>query len=387
MPGNKLVFLLLIALSVSLGSCSNSQEITEEQHPTSTNHKYSYDKLSYQKELTKKTPVKKINDKEIRGIYLNRNSLKEKNLGSYLDLLKSTNLNAVVIDIKDDFGKLTYDSNIETANDIGSDNNPVIADMDEFLERLEKEDIYTIGRIVVFKDPFLAEQKNEYALKRENGSVWSDHGGVKWIDPYKKEAWRYITDIAKEVAASGIDEIQYDYIRFPENAKKVDKEITYDNKNNQSKSQLISSFLEYSKKSLQNYSVNVSADVFGLVTTAKDDMGIGQLWEQISPNVDYISPMTYPSHYAPFSYGISNPDEHPYDLLTEAMKDAKQRNEKLSENGKATATIRPWIQDFNYKSDYTESDIRNQLKALKVQGIHQYLLWNASNDYTDEAFD
>lgn len=198
--------------------------------------------------------------------------------------------------------------------------------------------------------------------------------------------WNYITAIAQEAAANGFDEIQYDYIRFPENAKQVDKQVAFANPTNVSKAENILAFLQSSKKKLNDYPVYVSADVFGLTTTATDDMGIGQIWENIAPNVDYISPMTYPSHYAKGTYGISNPDDFPYDIMFRAAQDAKQRNQNLKEAGQTPAIIRPWIQDFDYLRNYTATDVKNQIKALEEQGITQYLIWNAANSYTVEAF-
>ncbi|MEN2466079.1 putative glycoside hydrolase [Ornithinibacillus sp. JPR2-1] len=323
---------------------------------------------------------------DVRGIYLNRTSIKEENVQKYIDLIKSTNLNAAVIDVKDDYGKITYDSNVDLVNQIGADSNPATKDLEKLVQRFKDAGIYTIARIVVFKDPYLAAKKQDYAIKRKDGTVWQDPSGTKWIDPYKEEVWNYMTSIAKEVSESGFDEIQYDYIRFPERAKQVDQEVTYDNPTGLSKAENILAFLKHSKQQLKQHPSYVSADVFGLVTTASDDMGIGQVWENISPHVDYISPMTYPSHYAPGSYGVANPDRAPYDIMALAMKDAKSRNAKLKEQGKTIATIRPWIQDFDYLSTYTAADVQKQIKALEDQGITQYLIWNAGNVYTVEAF-
>src|SRR5699024_1962463 len=134
---------------------------------------------------------------------------------------------------------------------------------------------------------------------------------VQWIDPYKRDVWKYVTAIAKEVAGLGFDEIQYDYIRFPENATEIDKIVAYDNKENIRKAENITRFLQFSNEVLKGSSVRTSADVFGLVTSAQDDMGIGQVWEKISAHVDYISPMTYPSHYGPNIYGIKEPNKNP----------------------------------------------------------------------------
>ncbi|WP_051359565.1 putative glycoside hydrolase [Paucisalibacillus globulus] len=322
----------------------------------------------------------------MKGIYLNRTSITEENVQKYIDLIKNTNLNAAVIDVKDDYGKLTYDSNIELANQIGSDAGPATKDLNKLIQQFKDAGIYTIARIVVFKDPYLADKKNDYAIKRKNGAVWLDAAGTKWVDPYKEEVWGYITSIAQEASDSGFDEIQYDYIRFPERAKQVDQEVTFDNPKNLTKADNILAFLKYSENHLRNYPVYVSADVFGLVTTASDDMGIGQVWENISPHVDYISPMTYPSHYAPGSYGVPNPDRAPYEIMNRAMKDAKDRNGKLEEKGEDVASIRPWVQDFDYLSAYSADDIRKQIQALNDQGISQYLIWNAGNVYTVEAY-
>src|SRR5699024_9951224 len=242
--------------------------------------------------------AKQINE-GVKGIYLNKESMRKDNIGSYINLIKNTDLNAVVLDVKDDLGKLTYESGIDMVKEIDSDRNATVRDMKKLLKRLKEEGIYTIARIVVFKDPYLAEQKPEWAIDKRDGDIWKDESGVQWIDPYKQEVWKYVTDIAKEVGTLGFDEIQYDYIRFPENAKEIDKIVTYDNDADATKAENITRFLAYSNNVLKDTSVQTSADVFGLVTSSEDDMGIGQIWENISEQVDVISPMTYPSHYGP----------------------------------------------------------------------------------------
>src|SRR5699024_281520 len=323
---------------------------------------------------------------DVRGIYLNRTALKEENFEEYIDLVKSTELNAVVMDVKDDFGKLTYNSNSKTATSIGADQEPTVHDMQNLVNRLKKEGIYTIARIVVFKDPLLAEQKSDFAIKKKDGRIWQDDQNVKWIDPYKREVWEYMFDISEEVAAFGFDEIQYDYIRFPDNAAQVDQEVAFDNPSGQSTSDNVIDFIQHDIKRLDAYSVQLSADVFGLVTTARDDMGIGQKWEEIASYVDYISPMAYPSHYAEGSYGIDHPDDHPYDVMKHAIQDARERNETLKKKGKNPAIIRPWIQDFDFGRNYTAKDVRKQIKALNELGITQYLAWNAASEYNDAAY-
>ncbi|WP_217586272.1 putative glycoside hydrolase [Lentibacillus saliphilus] len=324
--------------------------------------------------------------RDVRGIYLSRSSLTEAALQEKIDLITSTKLNAVVIDIKDDFGKLTYDSQLPDVDHIGADKGAAIPHMTEWLKKLKAHDIYVIARMVVFKDPFLAKHKTDLALKKRDGTVWQDASGVQWLDPFKEEVWSYVADVSEEIAELGVDEIQYDYVRFPENAKKVDQEVQYDKQGKTTKAEAIMTFLKEMNERLDRYAVNVSADVFGLVTSAEDDMGIGQVWEQVSPYVDYISPMTYPSHYGPGSYGVDNPDTEPYDIIKHAVKDALKRNATLKENGVTPARIRPWIQDFDLRSNYGPIEVREQIKALEELGIHQYLAWNAGSIYNNEAY-
>ncbi|WP_163971119.1 putative glycoside hydrolase [Oceanobacillus halotolerans] len=386
----KRTMMYIIALvTIMIAGCGATIKDESSGENTTTINKMSHHPERQAEEREKEEfikPVEKPEPREVKGIYLNRYAFKEDSIDDYIDLIKSTDLNAVVMDVKDDFGMLTYDSEVELANEINSDQNPTVEDMTALLERLKEEGIYTIARVVVFKDPYLAEQKSDFAMKRDDGTVWQDQKGVSWIDPYHKEVWQYVTNIAEEAATLGFDEIQYDYVRFPDNAQKVDQEVAFANSDDLAKDENIASFLRYSNEQLANQPVYVSADVFGLVTTAEDDMGIGQTWEKISQEIDYISPMTYPSHYAPNSYGIANPDDHPYDIMKQAMEDAVRRNNALEEKGEDPAIIRPWIQDFDFKRPYTEVDIQNQIKALEEQGITQYLVWNASSEYTENAF-
>ncbi|HLQ72086.1 MAG TPA: putative glycoside hydrolase [Bacillota bacterium] len=356
----------------NVGKASQAMEKWSEKH-----HKQKEDDESVDKQ--KITTLKK----DVKGIYLNKESMKKENIGTYIDLIEDTGLNAVVMDVKDDFGKLTYDSDVEVAKEIESDREATVENMKALLHRLKDAGIYTIARIVVFKDPYLAEQKPEWAIDKRDGGIWKDESGVQWIDPYKQEVWKYVTDIAKEVGTLGFDEIQYDYIRFPENAKEIDKIVTYDNDADTSKAENITRFLAYSNNVLKDTSVQTSADVFGLVTSSEDDMGIGQIWEDISEQVDVISPMTYPSHYGPGVYGIDEPNDNPYALIKHAMGDALKRNRKL---GDKQAVIRPWVQDFSMKRTYTAADIKDQIRAMNDQGITQFLVWNAKNEYTKDAY-
>lgn len=390
--------LFLSLLLVNLTGCQNENEGSEGNHVNEVEDLVSFDTTRDTMPRSLVGSITDLNDdftnekkiinkperEEVRGIYLNPWAIKEEEIGRFIEFVKaSPRFNAVVMDLKDDNGKLTYNSNVDLVKEIGADDGAVIADLPSFLKRFKDEGIYTIARIVTFKDPFLAEKKSEWALQRKDGSLWLGPDSIKWLDPYREKMWTYVMDIVEEIADSGINEIQYDYIRFPENAKKVDQEVEYANADQLNKDELIEKFLKYSKERLDHYPVLVSADVFGLVTSSTDDMGIGQTWEKMAPHIDFISPMNYPSHYSAQSYGLQEPNDEPYALIKAAMEDALERNQSLEIGEEQVATIRPWLQDFNYKRTYTKDDVLAQIKALNDLGINEYLIWNPSSKYTE----
>jgi hypothetical protein len=331
-------------------------------------------------------PPKKLRD-DIKGIYVSPYALQGKKWDRILKLLKDTELNALVIDVKSDHGRITYPTNIETAKSIAADAAAKIGDLPSMLKPLKATDTYLIARIVTFKDPYLAAKKPEWAMKKRDGTVWRDKRGVSWIDPYNEQVWEYNIRIAEEAIAAGFDEVQFDYVRFPEQVGKVDREVVFRNPNGETKDQIIQRFLRTATQRVHRAGGLTSADVFGLTTTAKDGMGIGQKWELLAQEVDAISPMVYPSHYAKGSYGVRHPDLQPYRIVKEALADAKRRNDALQGNGEPAAALRPWLQDFTAKwvkphQTYKRAEIREQVRALEEQGIRQYLLWNPSSSYS-----
>jgi hypothetical protein len=254
------------------------------------------------------------------------------------------------------------------------------------LSQMKNRGVYAIARVVVFKDPYLSQMKSNYAIKSLKGEVWKDSKGTAWVDPYKEEVWSYNIDIAKEAADLGFDEIQFDYVRFPENGSKVNKEVQFDNPKQWTKAQAIEAFLKKAREQIGE-AAYLSADVFGLTTSSNNDMGIGQDWSLMSKQVDYLSPMLYPSHYSKGIYGIENPDAQPYAIVSKAISDAKVRNEHLKASGAAIADIRPWYQDFTAiwlhpHKTYGRADVQEQIKAAKEQGIEQFLLWNSTSTYS-----
>ncbi|WP_309123203.1 putative glycoside hydrolase [Paenibacillus sp.] len=324
---------------------------------------------------------------DVKGVYVSPHALHGKRWRKIEKLLKGTELNTLVIDVKSDYGKLTYPSRIDAVKEIDADGSAKIGDLASYLTPLKKNDTYLIARIVTFKDPYLAAKKPEWAMKRKDGSVWRDKRGVSWVDPYNEQVWEYNIRIAEEAISAGFDEVQFDYVRFPEQVGTVDREVSFRNPGNETKDQIIQRFLRTATRRVHEAGGFTSADVFGLTTTAKDGMGIGQKWELLAQEVDAISPMVYPSHYAKGSYGVQHPDLKPYKIVKEAIADAKSRNEALARNREQAAALRPWLQDFTAKwvkphQTYRRAEVQEQIQALKELGIRQYLLWNPSSNYS-----
>jgi len=324
---------------------------------------------------------------DIKGIYVSSYALKGKKWRRIVRLLEDTELNALVIDVKNDNGRLTYRSNVATAKAIRADAAAKIDDLPSFLKPLKQQNTYLIARIVTFKDPYLAAKKPEWAMKRKDGTVWRNKKGVAWVDPYNEEVWNYNVMIAEEAIAAGFDEVQFDYVRFPEQVRTIDREVAFRNPRDETKDQIIQRFLRTATQRAHQAGAWTSADVFGLTTTTKNGMGIGQKWELLAQEVDAISPMVYPSHYAEGSYGVRHPDLQPYKIVKEAIADAKARNEALERNKEHAASLRPWLQDFTASwvkphRTYRRAEVKEQIRALKELGVDQYLLWNPGCNYS-----
>jgi hypothetical protein len=270
-----------------------------------------------------------------RGIYLTGHSVGlTSRYESLLELVESTELNALVIDVKDDHGLMSYPSGISIVAEVGADRKVPVRDMAAVLADLKERDIYTIGRVVIFKDPYLAEKKPEWAIQRQDGGgIWREKG-VAWVDPYEKNLWDYNIAIAREAALLGFREIQLDYVRFPENAARLDREAYYPAQDHRGKDELIRDFIIYASQELEPYNVYISADVFGVIATSWGDSDrIGQTWEMISPYVDYICPMVYPSHYGPGYFGFAVPDARPGETVDRALRDSLRRNAPTGASG------------------------------------------------------
>lgn len=338
------------------------------------------EKLFYVKRalLPDNRPLEKVPVK-VKGLYMSGAVFNSGKLfNNLLDIAKSTEINALVIDVKDDLGYLTTELDIPVAKEIQARVHRG-SNMEENMRVLYENNIYPIARIVVFKDPTLADGKPEVAIKKADGKLWRDRKGLAWVDPHNREVWQYAVDVAKEAAKLGFREIQFDYVRFPTDGNV--KTAIYPYATGQSKEDVILDFLAYARTELAQYNVFLAADVFGLTTLTEDDMGMGQKFEKVITQVDYVCPMVYPSHYGTGNYGFANPNAHPYEVVKRAIEDGLKKAA-----GTTGVTIRPWLQDFNLGSPrYGPAEVRAQIEAAYATGLEEWMLWNAGNRYTKEA--
>ena len=298
---------------------------------------------------------------------------------SALELLETTELNALVIDVKGDRGNISYMSAIPLAGRIGAQEVITIKDIDFLLRSLHEKGIYTIARMVVFKDEPLASARPDLAVKLPSGAVWSDKEGLSWTDPFKKEVWDYNIAVAVEAAQHGFDEIQFDYLRFPDA-----RGLVFSMPNTEvNRVKAIAEFLQTARQKLTRYNVFLAADLFGYVCWNLDDTGIGQTLESVSQDLDYLSPMLYPSGFQAGIPGFSDPVAHPYEIVYRSLVRARERS------GVATVRFRPWLQAFrDYGFDrrpYTGREIMQQIKGAEDFGSNGWMLWNPRNEYSSEG--
>jgi len=318
----------------------------------------------------------------IKGVYATAHSAGGARLASLLKLIDDTELNSIVIDVKDDWGYITYPTEDPKLTAMGT-SKKIIKNVDQLMTTLDEHDVYPIARIVVFKDTVLAKLKPEWSFKNPDGSIWVNNRKESFVNPYLKEVWEYNVNVAKEAAKLGFKEIQFDYVRFPEGFEKKADKLTY-MKDERTRVDAVSEFVQYAREQLYPLGVRVSVDIFGYAASVPAAEGIGQDFVKISNNVDVISPMVYPSHYTAGWFGSKVPDAAPFVTIDGAMKDTHKKLEPLENN---QPIIRPWIQDFTATwikghVKYGKHEVEEQIRALSENGIHEFLLWNASNVYT-----
>ncbi|MGD0281272.1 MAG: putative glycoside hydrolase [Dissulfurispiraceae bacterium] len=294
-------------------------------------------------------------------------------------LIEQTELNALVIDVKGDRGVITYKSAIPLASEIGAQRLVIVKDIKGLLASLKAKGIYTIARIVVFKDDVLGSARPEVAIRTQDGKIWRDRENLIWVDPSKREVWDYNIDIAVEAARNGFDEIQFDYVRFPD-TKGLKFAVPNDEEN---RVKYISGFLMEARQRLAPYNVFIAADIFGYVSWNLNDTQIGQRLDRIVPCVDYISLMLYPSGFQFGIPGYRNPVAHPYEIVYLSLKKSRERTQIPS------VRFRPWLQAFrDYSFDrrqFNGPEIRRQINAAEEFGSDGWMLWNPRNVYTTDG--
>lgn len=328
-------------------------------------------------------PYRFVRPKTVKGIYLTAWSAgSRKKMDKVLDMIDRTELNAVVIDVRDQ-GEMYFRTGIELA-DKSKATTPAVRKPEELMARLRKRGVWPIARIAVFRDNFVPSKFKKLAVQRADGTVWRDRAGNSWLDPYNRENWEYMARTVRYALDLGFPEIQLDYVRFPSEGRR--ESMVFPAKPNYpdrkaKPEDVIAAFAEYIGGFVRQSDAEYSADIFGIISSSTSkDQGIGQTLEKIAAPFDVISPMVYPSHFADGEYGIKNPNRQPYAIVKRSLADFKERVPK--------AKVRPWLQSFSMNGvTYGQKEVRAQIQAAKEVGYTEFLLWNASNRYIEASLE
>ncbi len=326
---------------------------------------------------------------KVRGIYVTGPTAGIKRMNEMVDLVVSTGMNTIVLDVKNDGGNITYKMNHPLAIELGACKR-FVKNMPALLDSLHAKNIYVIGRIVCFKDAYLAKGRPDLALCKPDSTPVTDAKGQAWVNPYKREVWDYLCSLAEKAVEDGFDEIQFDYVRFPigDDANQADYGVDM---NSYPREHALNNFFAYVEKRLHNKEIIYGADLFGTVIGSDTDRDrTGQDYVDIAAMTDNICPMIYPSHYGPKTFGITIPDADPYNTIYRALKLSKKQ--LAQRDSSEMAVVRPWLQCFtapwrNGHIPYKANEIRAQIEAVYDAGYEEWILWNASNryDYVKEA--
>jgi hypothetical protein len=319
----------------------------------------------------------------VRGIYLNAWTFGGSRFYDLVRLADSTEVNSFVIDVKDDTGYLTYQSSVPIAVEIGANGMVRASDASRRLALLRERGIHAIARIVVAKDPLLAVRKADWGVRHVNGGFWKDRIGTQWVDAYNDSIWIYAADIAAEAVMMGFAEVQFDYLRFPDEPRwMLDRAIFPGKRPGESQRAAIRRNVALMRERTAPLGVPFTLDIFGLTTSATGDLGIGQTWEDLAPLADVVLPMVYPSHYRRGEYGIAHPNAEPYATVRRALEDGLVKNARLAR----APRIRPYLQAFSiFRVRYTPTEIRAQIRAAEELGISEWVLWNPRGVYPAAA--
>ena len=313
----------------------------------------------------------------IRGLYLNRFSVQSvPKLKKLIALADSTEINAFIIDIKDEFGLNIVSTDPMLQKNAGTMTKAV--NLKAWVDTMRAHGILPVARIVVFKDSVASRMNPTHTIRKADGSPWRDREGLTWVNPYSNEIWEYNFRVGDEAIKMGFGEIQFDYIRFPEPYKSLPQQV-FPGSNNRTKPQVLAEFLGAARARYSRLGVRTTADIFGLVTTVNGALEIGQQWEPIAKVTDVVLPMVYPSHYPRGSFGIARPNAEPYRIIHAAISRARERNEAIGVTGEH---VRPWLQAFSLgQPKYGPEHIRAQKQAVYDAGYDGWVLWHPGSNY------
>jgi hypothetical protein len=316
-----------------------------------------------------------------------------------LALIHANDLNAVVIDLKDSSGRVAFETSSPLVKRIGSEQNR-IGDLRQLVQHLHQEGIYVIGRIAVFQDQHLITVRPDLAVRDAGGGIWRDRRGLGWVDPSSREVWEYVAEVAREAAKVGVDELNFDYVRFPSDGSLSSMRYPFYNEQQESKHQVIHNLFAFLAEALAPTGKVRSVDLFGLATVRPDDLGIGQILEDALLYFDYVCPMVYPSHYARGFLQFRNPAAYPYEVIHYSLATALAREDRFarmiapitqdsfSAIGDPSlppvklARLRPWLQAFDLGAVYSPTMIHKEMQSVYDVGLRSgWYLWNPSNVY------
>ncbi|MDO4268761.1 MAG: putative glycoside hydrolase, partial [Eubacteriales bacterium] len=328
-----------------------------------------------------RTPV------QVKGIYISAYVAGTPSMvDNLLAELDRTEGNALVIDLKDDFGRVACKMDSPMIEEIGSVKT-YIQDVEGLMQKLDDHGIYAIARIPAFRDAWLGDVRPEWCIQKADGTVFKDRDGNAWVNPYKKEAWDYLAEIAIQAKRLGFEEVQFDYVRFCTERGMQEAVFREEDVQGRSRTDIILEFMEYMYDRLTEEGLFVSADVFGAIINSDINAdSVGQIYGELAKHLDYISPMIYPSHYGDGNYGIEHPDMQPYETICAALNDSRKELYFAGQDGSHIAQVRPWLQDFtaswlaNY-IPYGGPEVRQQIQAVYDCGYDEWLLWDAACTY------
>jgi hypothetical protein len=322
----------------------------------------------------------------IRGLYVNAWAAgSAARLDTLLAVARATEVNALVIDIKDASGYVSHASEVEAIRAAGATGQLRIRDLASVVARVRAAGLYPIARIVVAKDPILTAARPEWAIRDSAGGVWADAKGNRWLNLWQDGVREYHTDLAAEVIRAGFSEIQWDYIRFPDAPAEVRSSARFPGAQGR-QVDAVERFLAEARRDLEPTGARMTADVFGITTSARHDVGVGQVWESFIEHVDDALPMIYPSHFHPGSHRVSRPADQPYEIVRAALEAAVERNRAIPGAG----GIVPWLQDFSWGRGtvpYGAAEVRAQIQAAYDAGVDEWILWNSGSQYTVDALE